>query len=253
MSEAQYLFRLDDACPWMDADRWGTLEKLFDRYGVKPVVAIIPECRDPGVRPAPEDPKFWVKARAWQAKGWTIALHGFDHVYVGTAGGLVPLNRQTEFAGQPEAVQRQKIRDGWAALRARGLEPTVWVAPSHTFDRTTLKVLEEETSIRIVSDGLATSPFRRLGFSWIPQQMWRPRVRPSGVWTICLHPNTIDATMPDRIEAFLKTQALQVVAINDLLPVTRKWGWGDAAFGLAFLGFRNLRTRVKHFLGRGRR
>jgi hypothetical protein len=63
----------------------------------------------------------------------------------------------------------------------------------------------------------------------------------------------MEASLPDRIEAFLKTQGQQVAALEDLLPVTRKWGWGDEAFGLAFLALRNLRTGVKRVLGRVRR
>ena len=184
MSETRYVFRMDDACPWMNHAKWDSLEVIFDRYGVKPVVAVVPDCQDPGLKEAPEDPGFWAKTLNWQKKGWDIALHGYDHVYRGSNRGLVPLNARTEFAGQPEEVQRDKIRQGWKLLKDRGLNPTVWIAPAHTFDRTTLRCLAEETSIQVVSDGLSSRPFRRFGFEWIPQQIWAPRACPGGVWTI---------------------------------------------------------------------
>lgn len=234
MAETRYIFRMDDACPWMLHEKWQTLEDLFDRYGVKPVVAVVPDCQDPGLREGVEDAGFWKKAQAWQAKGWDIALHGYDHVYRGKNRGLVPLNARTEFAGQSEAVQRQKIRDGWRLLNERGLKPTVWIAPAHTFDKTTLKCLLEETSIRVVSDGLSSRPFHRYGFTWIPQQTWGPHTCPAGVWTICLHPNTMSADMPDRIERFLKQHSHEVTALGALGAATRPWGLSDGLFEFSF-------------------
>ncbi len=248
MPETRYIFRMDDACPWMAHQKWQTLEDMFDRYGVKPVVAVVPDCQDPGLREDVEDPGFWKKAQAWQAKGWDIALHGFDHVYRGRSRGLVPINARTEFAGQSEEVQRQKIRDGWKLLNDRGLKPTVWIAPAHTFDRTTLRCLAEETDIRTVSDGLSSRPFQRYGFDWVPQQIWAPRTCPPGVWTICLHPNTMSEDMPERIERFLKVHSAEVTSIEALLPIKRRWGLSDGLFELSFRTFRPLKNAAAQIL-----
>jgi len=250
MSETRYVFRMDDACPWMEHAKWDSLEAIFDRYGVKPVVAVVPDCQDPGLRQSAEDPAFWDKARRWQAKGWDIALHGFDHVYRGENRGLVPLNARTEFAGQSEEIQRQKIRDGWKILLEKGLNPTVWIAPAHTFDKTTLKCLLEETTIRIVSDGLSNRPFRRFGFSWVPQQIWAPRGCPAGLWTICLHPNTMGEDMPARVEAFLKARAAEVTSIGALPPADRAWGLSDGLFEFSFRVVRPVKNTVAGFLKR---
>ena len=248
MAEPRYIFRMDDACPWMAQEKWNQLENIFDRFGVKPVVAVVPQCQDAGLKPNPEDPGFWKKAQSWQAKGWDIALHGFDHVYRGKNRGLVPVNARTEFAGQSEVLQRQKIRDGWKLLNDRGLRPTVWIAPAHTFDRTTLKCLTEETTIRVVSDGLSRRPFLRYGFSWVPQQTWVPRECPSGVWTICLHPNTMGADMPDRVERFLERHAARVTSVAALPPVTRKWGLSDGLFEFSFRVIRPVKSAAGKLL-----
>lgn len=37
--------------------------------------------------------------RRWQDKGWHIALHGYDHVYISENSGLEPFNNKSEFAG----------------------------------------------------------------------------------------------------------------------------------------------------------
>ena len=240
MPDARYLVRLDDACPWMNAERWGAVEALLDRYGVSPIVAVVPHCADPELRVAPEDPTFWERARRWQAKGWTIGLHGLDHVFTGKNRGLVPLNDYTEFAGRPEAEQRNKIRLGWEGLRSHGLEPRVWVAPAHTFDRTTLLCLEQETTIRVVSDGLARNAFRRWGFLWIPQQLWRPRRMPAGLWTLCLHPNEITDAELENLSRFLAQHSAQVTVPPDGGVVVRPWVWTDGLFALGFLAARTL-------------
>lgn len=43
----KYLIRLDDACPTMDAKKWQRIEDVFDTYGIRPMVGIIPANKDP--------------------------------------------------------------------------------------------------------------------------------------------------------------------------------------------------------------
>jgi predicted deacetylase len=245
VAKAQYLVRLDDACPWMDRDRWGRLEALFDNLGVQPLVAVIPECRDPEVKPFPEDPGFWDTVRRWQAKGWSLALHGHTHELGPCGPSLVPLNRYTEFAGRPEAEQRAKIRAGWQTMAAQGVEPTYWVAPAHTFDATTLKVLSEETSLRWVSDGLSNRPFVRHGFRWVPQQLWRPRNCPAGVWTLCLHPNDVTPAFETSLAAFLGSHRSSMGSWTAVVGADRRWGLGDLNFELSFRALRAAKRILK--------
>ncbi len=239
-ARARYLLRLDDANPWMRQAPWDRVEALCDQYGVQPVVAIVPHCEDPALRLEDEDESFWEKARRWQAKGWTIALHGFNHVLSGTGSGVVPLNHRTEFAGQPEAQQRLKIREGYQVLRENGLEPTVWIAPAHTFDRVTIRLLQEETEIRLISDGLARQAFTRWGMTWLPQQLWKPRECPAGLWTICLHPASDPETVLDRLENFLKSTKL--INVSEALSQARPWGVSDAVFAWGFRAVRQAKA-----------
>lgn len=43
---SQYLLRMDDASDYMDAEKWQRMEELLDRYGIKPLVGVIPDNRD---------------------------------------------------------------------------------------------------------------------------------------------------------------------------------------------------------------
>ena len=42
-----YLMRLDDACEKRNVKNWDRMEALLDKYNVKPLVAVIPNCKDP--------------------------------------------------------------------------------------------------------------------------------------------------------------------------------------------------------------
>jgi hypothetical protein len=102
---------------------------------------------------------------------------------------LVPFYGRSEFAGLSLQDQAAKIRSAWQLFQAEGVVPRIWVAPAHSFDHVTLSAVYAETSIRVVSDGIAWKPFREQGFCWVPQQLWRLAERKWGLWTVCLHPN----------------------------------------------------------------
>lgn len=113
---SRYLLRLDDASDYSDRERWQRMENLLDRYGIRPIVGIIPDNQDPEmVESYPRDEAFWQTVARWQQKGWTLALHGCTHEYITKDGGLNPVNHRSEFAGVPLEEQCAKIRRGVAA------------------------------------------------------------------------------------------------------------------------------------------
>ena len=96
---ARYIMRLDDACEKRDIYKWDRIECLLDRYNIKPLIGIIPQCEDPAMDNYEVDSEFWKRALGWIDKGWTIAMHGFNHVYGTACGGINPINKRSEFAG----------------------------------------------------------------------------------------------------------------------------------------------------------
>jgi predicted deacetylase len=203
-SRAEYLLRLDDACPTMDHLRWDALETVLRRYRIRPIVAIIPANADPSLIRDQPDSSFWQRARSWESEGWMIGLHGYSHSLKPSGGGMVPVGRRSEFVGLPPDEQRKRIREGVQLFRAEGISPKAWVAPAHGLDRWTLEALRTESDIRVISDSLARRPIVRKRFVWIPQQLWHPREMAAGVWTICLHPNEMDGQSIQALGAFIK-------------------------------------------------
>ena len=53
------LIRFDDICSTMDYSQWKRADEILRKYGVKPLLGIIPECKDPDLQIEPEHEDFW--------------------------------------------------------------------------------------------------------------------------------------------------------------------------------------------------
>jgi predicted deacetylase len=213
---ARYLLRCDDLCPTAGREGWLQLHTIIEEFRLQPILAIVPDNRDPVLAVSPPDPSFWDRMRALQCAGATIGLHGFRHLCVSRGQSLLGLHRTSEFAGVATEMQRAWIHEGLSILRSHGLNPRIWVAPQHGFDRRTLEALRSE-GIQLLCDGFAQVPFRRSGVTWIPQQLWGPVAKPKGVWTICVHSNTIRDEEIARLRTFLRRRRSQFVSVDELL------------------------------------
>ena len=181
------------------------------------MVGIIPANADPKQKIDPVDSMFWQKALQWQEKGWAIALHGFDHCYISSNAGINPLWNRSEFAGISLAEQKRKIRDGVTILKSHRLEPKYFFAPSHTFDNNTLTALKEDSDIRIISDTIATKPYKQGYFIFIPQIGGHCVNMPlPGVYTFCFHPNTMDDDAFNALELFIQIHKQEFSGFEEL-------------------------------------
>lgn len=205
---SKYILRLDDACEKMDIEKWVRMEQLLDKYGVKPLVGIIPYCEDPMMDDYPVDSKFWSKVNNWITKDWSIAMHGYNHVYSTECGGINPINKRSEFAGEPLEVQKEKICKGIGIMREHGINPKIFFAPSHTFDKNTLLALKAESDINIISDTIANDVYYQDDFQFVPQQSGRVRKLPFKVVTFCYHPNMMKTADFVYLEQFLEKNAV---------------------------------------------
>ena len=212
----RYLIRFDDLCPTMLNEPLERYLALIGRYGVRPILAVIPDNQDPELRLRDRDSDFWDRIRALEQGGATIAMHGYRHQCTSRGKSLLGLHTDSEFAGVEEAQQRIWIRCGLNLLRDQGLCPRLFVAPRHGFDNSTLRALARE-GLGILSDGFARRPFTRRDVIWIPQQLWEPVEKSSGLWTICIHTNTAPASLEQKLESFLEQNAKYVTCFDDVI------------------------------------
>ena len=194
------------------------MEDILDKYHVKPLVGVIPQNEDPDTMIDAEDLLFWEKVRQWENKGWAIAMHGYNHVCITEDGGINPVHYRSEFAGLSYEDQSKKITEGYETLKAHGIEPTYFFAPSHTYDMTTLKAILNNTSIRNVCDTIATKPYRwQNELVIVPCQMGRLREMPiNGYWCACYHPNQMEDHQFSVLDSFLQMHHHEMQPFTDI-------------------------------------
>lgn len=217
---ARFLMRFDDLCPTMNWDAWDGIESVLVRSDVRPILSVVPDNQDPKLNVGSPRPDFWERVRSWQKRGWSIGLHGYQHKYVTQDPGLVGLNTRSEFAGLPIAVQGEKIDRALQIFHEHNVRPDLWIAPGHSFDRSTIEVLRAR-GIRTISDGLFVSPVTWHGMVWIPQQLWRFRNIPTGVWTVCFHPNSFADAEHDSMARDVREFRDRLVSLQDVTGLAR--------------------------------
>ena len=213
----QFLLRFDDICPTMRWETWSEIESLLIDYGIKPVLAVVPDNRDPVLQVDPGVHDFWQRVRRWQELGWTIALHGYQHLYVAQDGGLVTRRKKSEFASLPAAQQEEKLRRGMQRFKEEGIKSRVWIAPGNAFDATTVSLLPR-LGIDIISAGWFWSPF--VGpheMTWLPCQLSIMRPVPPGLWSVCYHHNSWSQTDLSEFKNHLQKYQDQIACLDEVL------------------------------------
>lgn len=188
-----YIIRLDDASEYCDKKKWNKIEKILDKYSIKPIVGIIPNNKDKTMTGSyKKDIGFWNKAKKWQEKKWLIAMHGFNHVYTTCDGGINPVQKRSEFAGVDFATQSKMIKEGIKVFEKHNIFPNIFFAPSHTFDINTLKALKDNSNITVVSDTISNDIYYKDSFFFLPVQSGKVRNLPFKFVTFCYHPNEMN-------------------------------------------------------------
>lgn len=251
-----YIIRLDDACPTMNSQKWERMEKLLDKYCVKPLIGIIPDNHDSSFN-WPRDNQFWEKARKWAEKGYTIALHGLHHKFQPSQKRKcfhLTHNMNSEFAGVSLDKQRKMVAYGLSILREKGVPANSFFAPAHTFDKNTVKALIERKEILFISDGYALKPYKKVveggEMTFIPSICDGPFDMPiSGIYTFVFHPSVMTDNAFSRLEAFLEKNSNNIIAAEQALKKV-KCGQGIVGHMLE-IGvwiFRGIRDKKTHML-----
>lgn len=182
--------RFDDICPTMDWAQFSRAENLMEEYGIKPLIGIIPNNQDEDQKINEPNPKFWEKMRQLQKKGYTVALHGYTHVYnQESPQTIVAGHKHSEFAGNAYEWQYEAINKGKKILNANGIETDVFFAPAHTYDKNTLRALSAN-GFRFISDGLSTMPYVEENVCCIPcRSNGIPRNGKHGIYLAVAHPS----------------------------------------------------------------
>jgi predicted deacetylase len=187
MTQRIILLRFDDICPTMNWEQWEKAKVLMDSVGVKALLGVIPNNCDPDLLIDEPRKDFWEYIKTLQSEGFTIAMHGYKHVFDIRAKGIVTPVKHSEFAGHPYEIQYEKIRKGKEELFLHGIETDIFFAPAHSYDDNTLKALVAN-GFKYLSDGKSPKPYNRNGIICLPEPTGGiPNMKKKGFYTAVLH------------------------------------------------------------------
>lgn len=193
----KYIIRLDDACPNMRKDNWEKVERLLDKYNIKPIVGIIPNCKDKEFEKYKIIENFWDDyALKWQQKDWIIAQHGLNH--------NLDENIRTEYVGKDYEEQKDNLIQGNKILKEHHIHPICFFAPAHTFDDNTIKACVDLQYFSFISDGVAIYPYNYKNMFFMPNIFDTPhKILPFGIYTFVFHPNNMRDSDYEYLEKFI--------------------------------------------------
>lgn len=204
-------FRLDDITADMNMAKFDRIRAMFDTADVRPLIGVVPDSRDPRLHMQDPMPDFWGFVQALQQNGWVVAMHGLHHLYITQNGGMLPLNRKSEYAGLPYEQQERMIREGREILQAHGIDTDIFMAPSHSYDENTLRALLQNGFTK-VTDGFGMRPYVWHGVTFYPISFNRGKVlqnkSAAGYTTFVLHTNVMEESDFAFYEKVLREQAL---------------------------------------------
>lgn len=181
------LIRFDDICPTMNWTLWQKAVSILEKYNIKPLIGVIPDCMDPDLLIDEARTDFWEYIKELQKKGYTVALHGLNHKFDKKCRGLVNSGVNTEFAGHSYEIQFEKIRKGKEILLNHGIETDVFFAPAHSYDKNTIRALKAN-GFKYMSDGKSKLAINYNGLIAIPcRASGVPKIRNLGYYTAVFH------------------------------------------------------------------
>lgn len=181
------LIRFDDICPTMNFEQFYRAKTLLDKYQIKPLLGIIPDCKDADLEIEPYHEEFWELIREFRNKGYTLAMHGYQHKFDSNIRGKVNLGYNSEFAGHSYEVQVEKIALGRKILFQHGINTDIFFAPAHSYDDNTLKALAVN-GFKYISDGRSNKPFLIHNIISVPCRSGGvPKIKSDGYYTCVFH------------------------------------------------------------------
>ena len=171
-------------------------------------------------------------------------------MYQTSDSGLVGLNKYSEFSGLSYEQQSNKLQKALSIFESHDIKPNLWIAPAHSFDEVTVRVLSD-LGIEVISDGFFKRPVKYMNMIWIPQQLWKFRHFRSGIWTVCYHVNGMKKEELERICSDLNQYKERIVSLDYVLKNTsiNSLTMFDIVFSKIWVGLLRLRRILSRFRG----
>ncbi|MBW7857903.1 MAG: DUF2334 domain-containing protein [Leptonema sp. (in: Bacteria)] len=101
---SRYILRFDDVIPAMNWPNFLQVKTVAEDLGIKSILGVILDCKDQTLYIAEPVPDFFGRIKKYLEYGDSIAQHGYTHVYDSKDGGILGINKNSEFAGHSYEV-----------------------------------------------------------------------------------------------------------------------------------------------------
>ena len=184
------LIRFDDIAPNMSWEMMDKCQELLNYYDLKPVMGVIPDNQDNELLKYPKRENFWETVKKWQLNNWSIAMHGYKHLYDKETNKKDFFNYggRSEFFGHSYEDQLSKIKKGLEIFEKNNIQIDTFFAPNHTYDNNTFKALKNSGILKII-DGYGLMPYSFNGIRFVPQLFYKLYLLPFGIQSTQIHIN----------------------------------------------------------------
>lgn len=220
----RYLIRLDDITEGTNWKYLEQLDKVFDKYDIKPILGVVPDNKD--IEIVDKNQKvgkeiFFEKIRRYQSRNYIIAMHGVEHDLQCTSKkSIVNINNYGELVNLSYDEKKIKLMHGKKILDDNNINTTMYMPPAHWIDNDTINILNQ-LDFKYITDGLFAYPKKINNIWFIPQQLWRPRkmIIP-GLFTNCLHINTMNQKSINNAILFIEENNCKFINFDDIVYST---------------------------------
>ena len=212
------LIRLDDIAENMNWDLMKKSELLFEKYGIKPVLGVIPENKDNELLSYPKTDDFWKQVRIWKNNGWEIAMHGYTHVYdkMCQKDDYFNYGGGSEFSGHSLEMQMSRIKNGLKKFDDEKIKIRTFFAPNHTYDKNTFIALKN-CGINEIIDGYGFMPYIENEIKFIPQLFYKVLALPFGIQATQIHLNYWRQNDFNNFERFIEKNSNKIITYDQAL------------------------------------
>jgi hypothetical protein len=215
------LIRFDDVAPNMN---WAMMEKcevLLNKFNIKPVLGVIPNNQDSELMKYPIRNEFWDIIKKWQSENWSIAMHGYAHLYDTDTfkKDYFGYGGRSEFFGHSYEDQILKLKKGLKIFHDNSIKVKTFFAPNHTYDLNTFKALKECDIFQVI-DGYGLSPFMFNEIKFIPQLFFKLYMLPYGIQCTQIHLNSWTKNDFQEFENFIEKYHQKVIGLDYALTIS---------------------------------
>ncbi len=212
------LIRFDDIAENMNWHYMEKSEQLFDKHNIKPVLGVIPNNQDKELKTYPKKENFWEIVKKWQAKGWEISMHGYNHLYHSETykNDYFKYGGKSEFFGETLMNQTNRIQKGLEIFKKNNIKVRSFFAPNHTYDTNTFIALKN-SGIYEVIDGYGLKPYSKNKIVFIPQLFYKLFFVPFGLQTTQIHLNIMNDKEFNKFQFLIEKNYQNIVTYDEAL------------------------------------